>query len=59
MFLFFFLQQEDDEMLVPHNEFVEGPQPMEGEIFNSILFLSFLFPVSFYVAEVFFLFLFA
>ncbi|KAJ6892679.1 ubiquitin carboxyl-terminal hydrolase 13-like isoform X1 [Populus alba x Populus x berolinensis] len=24
-----FLQQEDDEMLVPHTEFTEGPQPME------------------------------
>ncbi|RZC82711.1 hypothetical protein C5167_045497 [Papaver somniferum] len=23
------LDQEDDEMLVPHSEFVEGPQPME------------------------------
>ncbi|OMO94420.1 Peptidase C19, ubiquitin carboxyl-terminal hydrolase 2 [Corchorus olitorius] len=23
------LDQEDDEMLVPHNDFVEGPQPME------------------------------
>lgn len=32
-FFFFtlFLQQEDDEMLVPHPEFTEGPQPMEGE----------------------------
>ncbi|KAH0469116.1 hypothetical protein IEQ34_002348 [Dendrobium chrysotoxum] len=25
------LEQEDDEMLVPHPEFTEGPQPMEGE----------------------------
>ncbi|XP_021296357.1 ubiquitin carboxyl-terminal hydrolase 13-like [Herrania umbratica] len=24
------LDQEDDEMLVPHNDFVEGPQPMEA-----------------------------
>ena len=26
-----FLQQEDDEMLVPHPEYPEGPQPMEGK----------------------------
>ncbi|KAJ6983687.1 hypothetical protein NC653_026490 [Populus alba x Populus x berolinensis] len=25
-------QQEDDEMLVPHTEFTEGPQPMEGAL---------------------------
>ncbi|RWW17046.1 hypothetical protein GW17_00019040 [Ensete ventricosum] len=25
-----FFQQEDEEMLVPHQEFTEGPQPMEG-----------------------------
>ncbi|WRX12507.1 Peptidase C19 [Theobroma cacao] len=24
------LDQEDDEMLVPHNDFVDGPQPMEA-----------------------------
>lgn len=25
-----FLQQEEEEMLVPHQELTEGPQPMEG-----------------------------
>lgn len=25
-------QQEDEEMLVPHSDLVEGPQPMEGFI---------------------------
>ncbi|KAJ8756255.1 hypothetical protein K2173_025067 [Erythroxylum novogranatense] len=27
-------QQEDDEMLVPHSDFVEGPQPMEAQAEN-------------------------
>ncbi|CAK7325156.1 unnamed protein product [Dovyalis caffra] len=27
-------QQEDDEMLVPHTEFADGPQPMEGGALN-------------------------
>ncbi|KAG6533565.1 hypothetical protein ZIOFF_007440 [Zingiber officinale] len=26
-------QQEDEEMLVPHQEFTEGPQPMEGDCY--------------------------
>ncbi|KAL1808693.1 hypothetical protein DCAR_0728207 [Daucus carota subsp. sativus] len=26
------LDQEDDEMLVPHQELVEGPQPVEGPL---------------------------
>lgn len=26
-------QQEDEEMLVPHADLVEGPQPMEGSYF--------------------------
>ena len=26
-------QQEDEEMLVPHSDIVEGPQPMEGLIY--------------------------
>ncbi|XVE99177.1 hypothetical protein REPUB_Repub03eG0174800 [Reevesia pubescens] len=30
--------KKDDEILVPHNDFIEGPQSMEGEIFNSHLF---------------------
>ncbi|XVF02253.1 hypothetical protein REPUB_Repub04eG0160200 [Reevesia pubescens] len=33
-----FCIQKDDEILVPHNDFIEGPQSMEGEIFNSHLF---------------------
>jgi hypothetical protein len=24
------MQQEEEEMLVPHSDLVEGPQPMEG-----------------------------
>lgn len=37
-------QPEDDEMLVPHTDFPQGPQPMEGsfaimmEIFSICLF---------------------
>lgn len=26
------LQQDDDEMLVPHSDFAEGPQPMDGNL---------------------------
>lgn len=30
LLVFVDLQQEDEEMLVPHSDLVEGPQPMEG-----------------------------
>ena len=31
-------QQEDEEMLVPHSDIVEGPQPMEGFFFFNEFF---------------------
>lgn len=42
--IFFFVfpclqQQEDVEMLVPHSDVVEGPQPMEGLVEYSIRLL--------------------
>lgn len=39
-------QQEDDEMLVPHTDFPEGPQPMEGNDFKSFS-IDFLNPCTF------------
>lgn len=40
-FVPFFVQQEDDEMLVPHSDFAtEGPQPMEGTASYEFGFVS-------------------
>lgn len=34
-------QQEDEEMLVPHSDVVDGAQPMEGFFFFFIEFFEF------------------
>jgi hypothetical protein len=41
-------QDQDEEMLVPHQDIVEGPQPMEGENFRLLLwgFLSTIVALS-------------
>lgn len=49
------LQQEEEEMLVPHSDLVEGPQPMEGLslTFTAIYSINSYIGVYFYNLEAF------